>query len=90
MTIQEQVIQAISSVLSLSPDSIRMEANLKDDLGATSLDRYTVLMDLEEAFSLDLDEVPEQELEEGIQTVGDIVEFINSKLGPDDQKGSKS
>ncbi len=90
MNIEEQVRQAISSVLNLSPDSIRMDAKLKDDLGATSLDRYTVLMDLEEEFSLDLDDVPEQELEEGIQTVRDIVKFIDARLGEEGRKGSRS
>ncbi len=83
MNIEEQVKQALGSVLNLSSDSIRLEANLKDDLGATSLDRYTVLMDLEETFSLDLDDVPEEQLEEGIQTVGDIVKFIKTRLGKD-------
>lgn len=88
--IEEQVKLALSSVLNLSADSIRLDASLKDDLGATSLDRYTVLMDLEEAFSLDLDDVPEQELEEGIVTVGDIVQFINARISSGDGKGEPS
>ena len=76
MNTEQRVKQIVASVLNLAIENVRLEANLKDDLGATSLDRYTVLMDLEEAFSLDLDEVPEEELEASVQTVGDIVAFI--------------
>ncbi len=76
MSITERVKQIIGTVLNLAPENIRPEASLKDDLGATSLDRYTVLMDIEEAFGLNLDDVPEEELEGRIQTVGDIVKFL--------------
>ena len=57
-----------------------VEPSLKDDLGATSLDRYTILMDLEDAFSLELDDVPEEELEENIRTVRDIIDFLAQRL----------
>lgn len=80
MNIEQRVKQIVASVLNLAIENVRLEANLKDDLGATSLDRYTVLMDLEEAFSLDLDEVPEEELEASVQTVGDIVAFIAQRV----------
>ena len=84
MSAIERVRQIIANVLNLAPENIRPQASLKDDLGATSLDRYTVLMDIEEAFGLDLDDVPEEELEGRIQTVGDIVKFLEqySKQGP--------
>ena len=51
MLIQEQVKQIIGEALNLPPANIRLEASLKDDLGATSLDRYTILMVIEETFS---------------------------------------
>jgi acyl carrier protein len=79
MSIELRVRQIVAKVLNLPADNIRLKASLKDDLGATSLDRYTVLMDVEEAFSLDLDDVPEDELDTGIQTVGDIVKFLNKQ-----------
>ena len=81
MSTEERVKQIVAGVLNLEAASLRLEASLKDDLGATSLDRYTVLMDVEEAFSLDLDDVPEEELEASIQTVGDIVAFLDKQLG---------
>jgi acyl carrier protein len=80
MTIEEQVKQIVGSILNTSPEHIRTEASLKDDLGATSLDRYTILMDIEDTFSLQLDDVPEEELEEKISTVADILEFLKGRV----------
>ena len=79
MNLEQQVCAIVGNVLNIAPHNIRLEASLKDDLGATSLDRYTVLMDLEDAFSLDLDDVPEEELENNLRTVGDIVTFLREK-----------
>jgi acyl carrier protein len=81
MTPEDRVKEIISNVMNTAPEHIRREASLKDDLGATSLDRYTILMDIEDAFSLDLDEVPEEELEDKIVTVADIVAFIKERVG---------
>jgi acyl carrier protein len=80
MTLEGKVKEIISNVLSTAPEHIRLEASLKDDLGATSLDRYTILMDIEDAFSLELDDVPEEELEDKIVTVADIVAFLKERV----------
>lgn len=76
MNTAQRVQAIVASVLNLCAENIRLEANLKDDLGATSLDRYTILMDIEVAFGLNLDEIPEEIIEQRIQTVGDIVTFL--------------
>jgi len=80
MTIEEKVKQVVGGVLNIAPQGVRPEASLKDDLGATSLDRYTILMDIEEAFSLELDDVPDEDLEEKISTVADIVALLKERL----------
>jgi acyl carrier protein len=80
MTLEEQVKQIVGGILNTSPEHIRTEASLKEDLGATSLDRYTILMDIEDTFSLQLDDVPEEELEEKISTVADILEFLKERI----------
>jgi acyl carrier protein len=79
MTLEDRVKEIISGVLNTAPEHIRLEARLKDDLGATSLDRYTILMDIEDTFSLELDDVPEEELEDKIITVADIVAFLRDR-----------
>ena len=80
MDLENRVKQIIASALNLSLDSIRSDASLKDDLGATSLDRFTILMEVEETFSLNLDDVPEDELDERIKTVADVVGMLNDHL----------
>jgi acyl carrier protein len=80
MTLEDRVKEIISNVMNTAPELIRLEASLKDDLGATSLDRYTILMDIEDAFSLELDDVPEEELEDKIATVADIVAFLKARV----------
>ena len=80
MTLEDRVKQIIGKVLNTAPEQIRLDASLKDDLGATSLDRYTILMDIEDTFSLELDDVPEEELEEKIATVADIMAFLEKRV----------
>lgn len=54
---------------------ITEETAFKDDLGADSLDLYTLLMALEDEYGM---EIPGEELEKLI-TVGDVMELIKSK-----------
>ena len=79
MSMQDKVKDIVGKVVGVDSVDLRMEASLKDDLGATSLDRYTILMDIEDAFGLDLDDVPEDELEQSIQTLADIVTFLQGR-----------
>jgi acyl carrier protein len=79
MELENRVKEIIGRVLDLSPENIRNDASLKDDLGATSLDRYTILMDIEDAFSLDLDEIPEEELEDKVNSIADILTFLKEQ-----------
>ena len=63
-------------VLQVQPDQVTPEARFGDDLDADSLDLVELVMSLEEAFGI---EVPEDELE-GIETVGQAYELVQSKL----------
>ena len=63
-------------VLQVQPDQVTMEARFGDDLDADSLDLVELVMALEEAFDI---EVPEEDLE-GIETVGQAFELVQSKL----------
>ncbi len=63
-------------VLQVSPDKIVLEAKFADDLEADSLDLVELVMALEEAFDITVEET---ELE-GVETVGQAFELISSKL----------
>ena len=62
-------------VLQVAPEQVTMEAKFGDDLDADSLDLVELVMALEEAFDV---EVPEEELD-GIETVGQAFELVQSK-----------
>lgn len=63
--------------LEAAPEKVTEKASFIDDLGADSLDNVELVMAFEEEFSI---EIPDDAAEH-IQTVGDAVKFIQSKLG---------
>lgn len=63
-------------VLQVPEDKVVLEARFGDDLDADSLDLVELVMALEEAFEVTVDEV---ELED-IETVGQAYRLITSKL----------
>lgn len=67
-----KVIDIIKEQLNIDDVEITEETSFKDDLGVDSLDLLELVMAFEEEYNIELD--PEEL--EGIQTVGDIVEFI--------------
>ena len=60
--------------LDVDEDAVTMEASLADDLNADSLDLVDLVMSVEDEFEV---EVPDDAIE-GIKTVGDIVNYIES------------
>ncbi|NVY96683.1 acyl carrier protein [Lactobacillus sp. DCY120] len=55
-------------------DKVTMEANIKDDLNADSLDIFEVINELEDEFDIKI------ENEDGIQTVSDLVSFVEKQV----------
>jgi acyl carrier protein len=72
----EKFKQCTVEVLQVDPGQVTMEARFGDDLDADSLDLVELVMALEEAFDI---EVPEEDLE-GVETVGQAYELVQSKL----------
>ena len=75
--ILEKVCSIVSEQLSVESGEFKSDSNFKNDLGAYSLDTVELVIDLEEAFDI---EIPD-EAAEGIATVGDAVKFIEEKKG---------
>jgi acyl carrier protein len=72
----EKFKQCAVEVLQVEPEQVTIEARFGDDLDADSLDLVELVMALEEAFDI---EVPEEDLE-GVETVGQAYELVQSKL----------
>lgn len=71
----ERVKKIVVEQLNVEEDEVTLEASIKEDLGADSLDVVDLIMQLEDEFGLSI----EEEEAEKINTVGDIVNYIESK-----------
>ena len=72
----EKLQEIVSDVLNVNKDEITMESTFVDDLGADSLDIFQIIMGIEEAFDIEID----NEEAEKIVTVGDAVEQIKNAI----------
>ncbi len=61
--------------LDVTKEECALEASFIDDLGADSLDIVELLMEMEEAFDI---EIADEELEK-IATIQDVVDFLRQK-----------
>ena len=72
MSIFEKVQEIIVKELKVDAAKVTLEASLKDDLGADSLDAVEIVMDIEDEFGVENDDTKA----EAISTVGDLVSYI--------------
>ena len=68
----------IAQQFGVDEDSITTEMSFEDDLGADSVDIVELSMALEEEF--DVEEMGEDDVV-GIHTVGDLLKFLQERLG---------
>ncbi len=73
--VASKVIEVIAERLSKDPESVTEASNVIADLGADSLDIAEIMMDLEDAFGIKVEEDTE-----GLNTIGDIVKYIEGKV----------
>lgn len=73
----DKIKDIIVEQLDVEEDAVTMEASITEDLGADSLDVVDLVMSIEESFDV---EIPDEEVE-NIKTVGDIVKYIENKVG---------
>ena len=72
----EKLKDIIVHVMGCNPDEITMDTTFVDDLGADSLDIFQIIMGIEDAFDIEI----ENEDAEKIATVGDAVEQIKNAV----------
>lgn len=70
----EKIKDIVVEQLGVNEDEVKLETNFIEDLGADSLDLFQVVMDLEDAFNVKVDNV------ENIKTVGDAVRYIENVI----------
>ena len=72
----ERLKEIIVDVLNVGEEDVKMESTFVADLGADSLDIFQIIMGIEEAFDIEI----ENEDAEKIVTVGDAVEQIKNAV----------
>ena len=70
----EKIQEIIADVLNVDVNDITEDSTFVDDLGADSLDIFQIIMGIEEAFDIEID----NDAAEKIVTVGDAVEEIKN------------
>lgn len=71
----EEMRKIIAEQLNCEESSINEDTSFKEDLGADSLDLFELVMALEERYDI---EIPAEELT-GLETVGDVLEYLRDK-----------
>lgn len=80
-TTEQRVKEIIVNQLNVNDEQVTPEASFLDDLGADSLDTVELIMAFEEEFKEEIKgEIPESEAEK-LQTVGDVISYIEEKAG---------
>ncbi len=79
---KEEVLAKVQEIaaeqLDVDKDEIVLTANIKDDLDADSLDVFEIMNELEDSFDIQLD------ADESIQTIGDVVDYVQKQLDAKD------
>ena len=68
----EKVRDLVAEQLGISPETIKPESNILEDLGADSLDVIEMLMTLEEEYGIT---IPDEQISQ-VKTIKQIVELI--------------
>ena len=75
---KEEVLAKVQEIaaeqLDVDKEEIVLTANIKDDLDADSLDVFEIMNELADSFDIQLDS------DEGIQTIGDVVDYVQKQL----------
>ena len=75
---KEEIFATVQEIaaeeLDIDEAKIVLDAKIKEDLEADSLDVFEIMNELEDSFDIQLD------ADEGIQTIGDVVDYVQKQL----------
>lgn len=79
---EEEIFATVKKIaveeLDVEEDQVTMEANIKDDLEADSLDLFEIVNELEDEYDIELD------ADEYTKTVADVVALVQKQLAEKD------
>lgn len=75
---KEEIFKTVQSIaadeLDTDADKISMNTSIQNDLNADSLDVFEIMNELEDKFDIELD------VEDGAETINDVVELVAKQL----------
>ncbi len=74
--VETKIKEAIVEKLGVEESKVTPQASFINDLGADSLDTVELIMELENRFNI---QIPDED-QEKIQTVGDAINYVKSKV----------
>ncbi len=75
--LKSKVVEIIVKKLGVEESQVTEEANFTKDLGADSLDTVELIMEFEKEFDIEIEDSDAEK----IQTVGEVVKFLEEKKG---------
>ena len=72
----DQVKESLADILSCDADKIELDTDLVRDLGVDSIDTVELIMAVEDTYDIKISDKDAEDL----NTVGDVVEFIEDHL----------
>ena len=69
-----KIQEIIVDQLDKEEEEVKLETNFREELDADSLDLFQVINDIEDEFDIKI------ESEEGLNTVGDLVSYVDAEL----------
>jgi len=76
MDVFAKVKEIICSELNCDESKVTLDAKLKDDLGADSIDAVQIVMEVEDTFGITVDDAEAESME----TVGNVVKYIEEHI----------
>jgi len=74
MTTFEQIQEIIVDQLDKEESEVQLDTNFRDELEADSLDLFQIINDIEDEFDIKI------ESEEGLNTVKDLVDYVEKQV----------
>jgi len=75
---KDEIFETVKNItveeLDVDESKVTLDAKIKDDLEADSLDVFEIMNELEDKFDIELD------ADDSVQTVGDVVDFVEKQL----------
>lgn len=75
--IESKITEIISKKLDIDKEKVKKESHFINDLGADSLDTVELIMEIEDAFGIN---IPDEDAQ-NIQVVQDAINYVRKKLG---------